>query len=315
MTGGGGRPAVADPVMTVVLNAPGAAPAVASPVALIVATLVVAEFHVTADVTVTSVPSVIVSVSLNCTVLLTAMVGLVGVIWIETTVAGVTVKTTVFTVAVPSVAVMLVVPTVAPLARPPAGVMGATVGALEPQVTDVVIGFVVPSLYVPVATNWIVRPLATLAAAAMGVIAMDLSVAAVTVNVAVPVMVPVMVPEVAVMVAVPTATGVATPVVATIVAMLAALVLQATLVVMTAVELSLYVPVATKLLVEPSATLEADVVTAMEVSVLVAGGVTAAGEPSPPPQAASSAVKPSRADAVNVFKPIRKRRSARGRVK
>ena len=114
-------------------------------------------------------------------------------------------------------------------------------------------------MYVPVAVNCCVRPLAMDGAA--GVTAIETSVALVTVSDAVPLMEP----DVAVMVEVPAATAVARPPEA----MVAAAVLDelhVTVLVMSCVRLLLYVPVAVNCCVRPTVSVGADGVTAIETN-------------------------------------------------
>ena len=69
------------------------------------------------------------------------MLGVGGVIAIDTNVAGVTVKVTPGEVMAPSAAVMLLVPAVAEVARPlvpPALLIVATAGVADAQTTEVV---------------------------------------------------------------------------------------------------------------------------------------------------------------------------------
>src|SRR5882757_3564999 len=102
------------------------------------------------------------------------MVGLAGVMAIETTVAAVTVKVS-FPVTPLSMAVIADVPTATEVASP-AVLTVATVAVAEPQVTCDEMSFLVLSLYVPVAVNWVVVPSTMLGLA--GVMAIDESVAA-----------------------------------------------------------------------------------------------------------------------------------------
>jgi hypothetical protein len=95
-------------------------------------------------------------------------------------VAAVTVKVNEFEVTPLELAVMDVVPMLTAVARP-AALMVATAGVPEFQVAVLVRFCVVPSVNVPVAVNWSVRPLAIEELGA--VIAIDCSVAAVTVKV------------------------------------------------------------------------------------------------------------------------------------
>jgi hypothetical protein len=135
------------------------------------------------------------------------MLGLAGVIAMDTSVAAVTVSV-VDPDLPPNVAVIVVEPAVTDVARPlepDALLMVATPAVNEFQVTDVVRFCVVPSEYVPVAVNCRVVPSTMLGL--VGVIAMDTSVAAVTVSV----VDPDVLPNVAVIVVEPTVTDVARP--------------------------------------------------------------------------------------------------------
>jgi hypothetical protein len=146
-------------------------------------------------------------VAVNCRVVPSTMLGLAGVIAMDTSVAGVTVNV-VDPDLLPNVAVIVVEPAVTDVARPlepDALLMVATPAVNEFQVTDVVRFCVVLSEYVPVAVNCRVVPLTM--PGLVGVIAMDTSVAELTVNV----VDPVMPPDIAVIVVEPTAAGVASP--------------------------------------------------------------------------------------------------------
>jgi hypothetical protein len=128
---------------------------------------------------------------------------LAGVTAIETSAAGLTVSVAVPLIE-PEEAVIVDVPTLTLVARPPAAIV-ATEVVDEPQVAVLVRFCVLPSLYVPVAVNCWVVPLAI--DAVLGVTAIEVSTGAVTVNVADPLIVP----DVAVMVALPCATPEASP--------------------------------------------------------------------------------------------------------
>ena len=118
--------------------------------------------------------SLYVPVAVNCCVAPLAIVGLTGVTAIDCSVAAVTVNTSAGDVTPLSAAVMLLVPTPTPVASPPA-VMVATVVVAEFQLTDAVMFAVLLSLYVPVAVNCCVAPLAIVGLT--GVTAIDCSVA------------------------------------------------------------------------------------------------------------------------------------------
>jgi hypothetical protein len=134
--------------------------------------------------------------------------GLVGVTVIETSVAGVTLRVTPGLITLPRVAVIVDVPTDVPVARPCVPDAFEIVAALPlaAQVTDVVRFCVVLSVYVPVAANCWVRPLAMLEPA--GVTAIETSVAGVTLRVTPGL---ITLPRVAVIVDVPTDVPVASP--------------------------------------------------------------------------------------------------------
>ena len=122
---------------------------------------------------------------MNCCVWPLAIEAAVGATAIDCSVAAVTVSTAVFEVTPLSEAVMLLVPVPTPEARPEALIV-ATLAVPEVQLTDEVRFCVEPSLYVPVAVNCCVWPLAIEAEA--GAIAIDFNVAAVTVCVVWPVL-------------------------------------------------------------------------------------------------------------------------------
>ena len=141
--------------------------------------------------------------AVNCSVWPAATAGAAGVTAIEVNTAAVTVNVA-DPVIVPEVAVIVVVPGVRLVASPPLLTVAIAV-ADEVHVTVLVRVCVVPLLYVPVAVNCCFSPAGTDGDA--GVTAIEVSTAAVTVNVAAPWMVP----DVAVIVAVPFATLVASP--------------------------------------------------------------------------------------------------------
>ncbi len=128
-----------------------------------------------------------VPVAVNCWLVPGARLWPVGVSAIDTRAAGVTVKVIAGEVTLPSAAVIWVVPAVTGCvtpAVPAALLMVATAGLVEVQVTWVVRFCVELSEYVPVAVKVSLLPSATLGAG--GVIAIDTSVADVTVTVVVP---------------------------------------------------------------------------------------------------------------------------------
>jgi hypothetical protein len=201
-----------DVALIVVLPTP--AP-VAKPVALIVATVVADELHVALFVRFCVLPSLNVPVAVNCCVAPFAMDGAAGVMTIDCSVAAVPVSVAVFEVTLFNVAVMFVEPTPVTVARPVAAIV-AVAAFEDAQATCIVRFCVVLSLNVPTALYCCVWPFATVAV--VGVIAMDCSVAAVTVSVA---ELLVTAPDVALIVALPTPAPVAKPValiVATVVA-------------------------------------------------------------------------------------------------
>src|ERR1019366_2589416 len=236
------EPLIAPEVALIVL-VPTATP-LARPPAVMVAVVVVPDAQVTEAVRFCVLLSLYVPVAVNCCVAPLAIEGFAGVTAIDCSVAGVTVNTVEPLIA-PEVALIVLVPTATPLARPPA-VMVAVVVVPDAQVTEAVRFCVLLSLYVPVAVNCCVAPLAIEGFA--GVTAIDCSVAGVTVNT----VEPLIAPEVALIVLVPTATPLARPpaaMVATVVVPDA----QVTEAVRFCVLLSLYVPVAVNCCVAPLA--------------------------------------------------------------
>lgn len=141
-------------------------------------------------------------------------------------------------------ALMLALPTPAPVANPPVLII-ATLGALEIQLTWLVRFTVLASVYVPVAVNWSVVPFAIESLTVVMLI--DCSNAAVTVKEQVFDVTP---PMLAVMTALPMPCAVAKPagVIATIAGEAE---IQLTWLVILAVLLSLYVPVAVNCPVTP----------------------------------------------------------------
>jgi hypothetical protein len=148
-----------------------------------------------------------VPVAMNCWVVPLAMLGLVGVIAMETNDAVVMVSV-VDPEMLPDVALIVVEPAAIDVASPldPAALLIVAAPVLEEfQVTKLVKSCVEPSEYVPVAVNCWVVPLAMLGLG--GVIAMETSVAGVIVSMANPEMLP----DVAWIVVEPLATDVASP--------------------------------------------------------------------------------------------------------
>jgi len=239
---------------------------VATPPALIEATELLLEFQVTELVRSAVLLSVYVPVAVNGCVRPLAMEGLAGVTAMETKVAAVTVSCAVPDLLVlGSVAVMVIgPPAAAPVATP---VFRPTVAVLvsdEVQFTDAVRFWVLLSVYIPVAVNACVRPLAMEGLA--GVTAMETKAAAVTVSCAVPDLL--VLGSVAVMVTGPPAAApVATPVFRPTVAVLVSDEVQFTDAVRFWVLLSVYVPVAVNAWVKPLAIEGLAGVTAMETKV------------------------------------------------
>lgn len=236
------------------------------PAALLMAAIVVADdFHVTDVVRFCVEPSVYVPVAVNCLVVPSAMLGLVGVIAMETSVAGVTVSVAV-PETLPDVAVIVVEPAATDVTfplEPAALLMAATAAVDDFHITVVVRSCVVLSEYVPVAVNCCVVPGAMLGF--VGFTAIDTSVA----EVAVSEVEPDMLPDVAVIVVEPVATKVANPLEPAALLMAATAVadeLQVTVVVTSCVVLSENVPVATNCWVVPLTMLGLVGVIAMDTS-------------------------------------------------
>src|SRR5436190_1547229 len=127
---------------------------------------------------------------MNWTVVPFATDGSIGVISIDTSVAGVTVSVVVPETA-PMNAVIVTVPGSTPVAKPfaPAAfVTLAVVAFVDAHVAWVVRSCVVPSVNVPIAVNWTVVPSAI--DGVVGVIWIETSVAAVTVSVVEPLIAP-----------------------------------------------------------------------------------------------------------------------------
>jgi hypothetical protein len=165
------------------------------------------ELQATTEVTSCVLPSVNVPVAVNCCVVPRTTVGVCGFIASETSVTG-------FTTSVadprtePELTLIVVVPALSVLASPAVTVvslMVATEAAVELQYPDWVRLCVVPSENVPVAVNGCVVPGAI--AAVGGLMAIETSVADVTVSS----VEPLTEPEVAEMFAVPCAALVASP--------------------------------------------------------------------------------------------------------
>jgi hypothetical protein len=236
---------------------------VARPLVAMVAAAAFVDVQVTEAVRFCVEPSVYVPVAVNGSVSPAGTLTLAGVTVMETSAAGVTVSVA-FPVMLLEVAEIVVAPGATVVARPPAPMVAAAV--LDDAQAAVDVRFwVEPSVYVPVAVNCCVSPLATLELA--GVTAMETSAAGVTVSVAFPVMLL----EVAEIVVVPAARVVARPLGATV----AVAVLddaQVAVAVRSCVEPSVYVPIAVNGWGSPLATLGVAGVTEMETS---AAGVAA----------------------------------------
>jgi hypothetical protein len=161
------------------------------------------EFQATEPVRSCALPSLYVPVTANCWLAPLAIEALPGLTDNDTTTGAVT-ATFAEPVTEPEVAVIVVVPGVTLVAYPAVPIV-ATAETDDAQLADCVRSWVLPSVYVPVAVNCCFSPAGTDGDA--GVTAIEVSTAAVTVNVAAPWMVP----DVAVIVAVPFATLVASP--------------------------------------------------------------------------------------------------------
>jgi hypothetical protein len=175
-------------------------------------------------------------VAVNCWVSPAATEAAEGATEIDVNTAGVTVSGA-EPLIVPDFAVMVTVPEVRLVATPLLLTVAIDV-AEELHVALLVRFCVVPLLYVPVALYCCVKPAAM--DAEVGVTAIELSTAVVTVNV----VEPLTVPDLAVIVAVPTATAVASPVVLFTVATEVFEEVQVELVVKFCLVPLLYVPVA-----------------------------------------------------------------------
>ena len=148
-------PLIPDWVAEIVV-CPTASP-VARPVPLTLATVVVDELHVTEFVRVCVLPSLNVPVAVNCFVVPTAMLELMGVTAMDTNVAPDTVSDAV-PLTDPDVAVMVAVPVPTPDTIPVASTLATEVGAAL-HVTDCS-NCVLPSSKLPIAVNCNVVPAA-----------------------------------------------------------------------------------------------------------------------------------------------------------
>jgi len=257
------------PVVAVIVAVPSPA-LVASPLLptalLMTATSAFDDAHVTTVVRFCVLPSVYVPVAVYCCVVPSAIVGFCGLIAIDTSAAGVTTSVAV-ALTVPELIPIVVVPVSSELASPAVPtvlLIVATFPAVELQCPDCVRSCVLPSVYVPVAVYCCVVPSAIVAVA--GLIAIDTSVAGVTVSV----VDPLIVPDTAVIVAVPCPVLVASPGVAPPVLLIVATVGvsddHAAVPVRFCVLPSVYVPVAVYCCVVPSAIDGAVGVTAIDTS-------------------------------------------------
>jgi hypothetical protein len=201
--------AVFPPKVAVIVAVP-AATTVARPWALIDATDALDELQATWVVKSRVVPSEYVPEAENCCVVPAALLAVAGVTVRVDKVAGLTVRV-VESEILPKVAVMVVVPAATAVANPVL-LIDATDVLDEDQVTCVLMSRLVPSEYVPVATNCLVLPVPTGTLALSGVTAKEDKVAEVTVRVAVPDLPP----EAAVMVVWPPLTPVARPLALTV---------------------------------------------------------------------------------------------------
>jgi hypothetical protein len=222
---------------------------VAKPPVLMIATCADEEVQVTVDVTSCVLSSVYVPIAVNCWVVPSGIVGDCGLIAIETRAAGVTVRVAGGAFTPPALMPIMVEPVASVLANPivpAASLMVATPIVLEVQYPDCVRSWVVPSVYVPVAVNCCGMPTGTLAVG--GLMAIETSVAAVTVST----VEPEIVPEVALMVVVPIPVLMTNPVVL-IVAVVMVLDAQVAFPVKFCVLPSVNVPAAVNCWVVPSA--------------------------------------------------------------
>jgi hypothetical protein len=267
---------------------------------LILATDAVDEFHVTDVVRFCVELSEYVPVAVNCCDAPCAMVGLVGVIARETSVAAVTVSVAVPD-TLPDLAVIVVEPAATEVALPlePAALLIAATVVFDELQDAVVVRIWVELLeYVPVAVNCWVVPLTMLEVA--GVTAMDTRVAEVTVSA----VVPTTLPDVAVIVDEPAATDVANPLEPAALLMAAIDVaddFQVTDVVRFCVVLSEYVPVAVNCLDVPSAMLVLIGETTIEISV--AGVTVIVALPETLPDVAEIVVEPGATEVAKPFDP------------
>ena len=232
--------------------------AVTRPLASTVATAVLELLQTAVELRSWTLKSLKKPVAVICWVVLTPRVRGVGSTVMELSVAVVTVRSVEpLTPAV--VAVIVAVPTATPVARP-AGETVATAVLELVQATVLVRSSLLPSLKIPKAVIWTVKPAAT--AGRLGVTEMDTRVAFVTVKLAVPVIEA----WVAVMLTVPGMRPVATPA-ASMVATVMSLLLQAAVLVRSRELPSLKIPVAVYGRVNPAASRALGEATEMETRV------------------------------------------------
>jgi len=163
--------------------------------------------HVTTGVTSCTLPSVYVPCAVNCWPVPSAIVGVCGLIAIDTSAAGLTTSGTV-ALTPPELIPIIVVPVPSVLASPAVTavlLIVATVATVELQCPNCVTSCIVPSVNVPIAVNCCVMPKGIVDPA--GLIAIDTSTAAVTVST----VDPLTLPALAVIVAVPIPTPLASP--------------------------------------------------------------------------------------------------------
>ena len=254
------------PEVAVIVVVPLSVSAVSNPPGeVIVAVVVFDELQVTVEVRFCVDPSLYVPVAVNCVRVPSGTEAFAGVTAIESSVAAVT-----FSVALPvmplTVAVIVVVHGVKALANPP-GAMVAYVTFDEAHASVEVRGWLLPSLYVPIAVNCSVRPAAT--DEVSGATAIDTSVG--TTGVTFSVAVPTTPPTVAVIVTDPVATPVANPPGDVIVAIVVFDEVHFAVAVRFCVLLLLYVPVAVNCCCWPAATEGVAGVTAIEMRLGAAG--------------------------------------------
>lgn len=227
-----------------------------------IATVTEDEFHITVPVKSWVLPSLYVPAAVNCCVVPSEIEADSGLTAMETKIAGVTVNVAV-PLTVPEVPLIVVVPTVKAVASPcdpKASLIVATLAGKELQYADWVRSCVLPSVKVPVAANCWLVPAAI--EGSNGVMAIETSVAGVTVSS----VEPTTDPDIALTLAVPTPTLLASPVLL-IVAVETVSDDHVAVIVRFCVLPSLYVPVAVNCCVTPSAMEGVTGVTAIETRV------------------------------------------------